>query len=427
MILKKPRGGLWLELKKSPASEKPLAHLAAPAKIYLPIRQYQGDTAHFTVARGSRVLMGQPVSSGLSGGLLPLHSPVSGTVLSIVKCELANGSPADAAIIENDGKDTPFNNTYRKGKNLIEKVMSAGVVCSGESGEPYWKKLKDISEHGASVVVINAVETEPFICASQKIIDEMPDETADGLNLIMKCAGAEKAILAAGDDIPREITDCMAESAKLKGIELSVAHIPQKYPNGNEKFLLRAVFAHEAGSGQGKSAFFTYPQDCVNVYKAAEGAPQISRIITVAGDAVENPQNIEVMIGTRIGDVLDRCGLSFEPERVVVGSAMRGVAVQSLDIPVTKDVSAVLALKKSGRIEKPICINCGKCVGVCPQGLLPNHIAMRAVKSDFGALNGLRIDDCIECGSCAYICPGRMPILELIKKIKKVSEKPVNR
>jgi Na+-translocating ferredoxin:NAD+ oxidoreductase subunit C len=281
-----------------------------------------------------------------------------------------------------------------------------------------------MAENKAKTVVINAVETEPYICTSQKIIAENPDDVAQGLLLVMKCAGAKNAVLAISDDVPHDIVRGMAESARLAGIMLTVAHIPQKYPYGNERYLLNEIFSHELAQEPEKPHVdFVLAQDCVNVRRAVlDGLPQLTRIITVAGDAVENPQNVEVRIGTTVRDVLEYCGLSFDPDRVVLGSAMRGVAVTSLTTPITKPVGAVLALKASrGGLGKSICINCGKCVGVCPQGLMPNYIAMRAVKADFDALRELHISDCIECGSCAYICPGRMPIVELIKNIKKAA------
>lgn len=431
MMLRRPRGGLWLELKKTPAAERPIVELKAPTRLYLPLNQCGGSLPEVLVQEGSRVLMGQPIADAAGGDCCALHSPVSGTVESIKEYNYPIGGKSAMIVIENDGRDMPYKKSAAHPKNteeVISAIRNAGVVSSKGYELPLWTKIQKIADRNIKTVVLNVVETEPYVCASQKVMDEMPDEVAQGLGIIMKCAGAKKAILAVSDDIPGEIAKGMAESAHLAGVELTIAHIPQKYPNGNEQFLWRELFAHEIDAqikkgGQAPEVYFTYPQDCVNICRAVEdGTPQLTRVITVAGDAVENPQNLEVRIGTRIHDILDHCELSFDPDRVVLGSAMRGVAIQSLDTPVTKSVGAVLALKAASRkIAKSSCINCGKCVSVCPQGLLPNYIAMRAVKADVDALKDLHIDDCIECGLCAYICPGRMPIVELIKKIKKAA------
>lgn len=431
MILKKPRGGMWLDLQKSPADERPIAELKAPSKIYLPLRQFQGVLPVCCVSEGESVQVGKPVALAADGVSCSLHSPVSGIVAAITTYDHPLGGLSQMIVIQNDGRDMPFNSAKRaqpKGVEIIDAVRESAAVAASSYGPPLWAKLAALSGKKVKTIVINAVESEPFICSSQKIIEESPDRVAGGLTKIMECVRAKSAVLAISDDYPAEIVDGIVSSARLEGIMLKVAHIPQKYPLGMEKYLLQHIFKHEIEysklhdpSPEKLHAGFVSAEDCVNVYSAVnDGLPQISRVITVSGNAVENPQNLEVRIGTTVRDVLDHCGLAFDPDRVVLGSAMRGVAVSSLNTPITKSVTAVLALKAlRGGMKKSICINCGKCVNVCPQGLLPNYIAMRAVKAEFDALRELHIKDCVECGLCAYVCPGRMPIVELIKNIKK--------
>lgn len=436
MKYKKLRGGMWLELAKSPAVTRPVVELKAPFRIYLPLRQYKGSLPELCVLKGGRVLMGQPVAVSKEDGSCPLHSPISGVVAEIKDYDHPLGGRSKMIVIENDGRDLPFqkaipNKKDKKGAEIIEALKNSGTVAASGFEPPLWVKLREMARQKVKTIVINAVETEPYICSSQKILDEVPESVAKGISLIMDCTGAKSAVLAVSDDTPSGIVEGMKESAHLEGLKLKVAHIPQKYPLGNETYLLRELFRREIKNAPEKSGDgpadlhvgFVCAEDCANTANAAaNGQPQLTRIITVAGDAVENSQNIEARIGTTVKDVLDHCGLSFDPDRVVLGSAMRGVAVTDLNTPVTKSVTAVLALKVShGGFVKSQCINCGKCVKVCPEGLLPNYIAMRAVKADFEALNELHINDCIECGLCAYVCPGRMPIVELIKNIKKAA------
>jgi electron transport complex protein RnfC len=437
-MLKGPRGGLWLELKKLPAADRPVAELKAPGKIFLPLRQFKGFLPTLCVAQGEHVLMGQPVAISAGGVSCSLHSPVSGTIFEITEYDHPLGGHSQMIVIENDGRDItykkvlPQQNAKIGRAEIIEAVKNSAVVAASGFCPPLWARLAGMSDKKIKTVVINAVEAEPYICSSQKLLDESPDSVAQGLSLIMKCLGASAAVLAVSDDVPPRIVEGMAASARLEGIMLKVAHIAQKYPLGNELYLMRELFPHEVENApaQFRSAApeelhvgFFCAEDCFNVSRAIiEGQPQTTRIITVAGDAVEDPQNLEVRIGSTVRDVLDFCGLNFDPDRVVLGSVMRGVAVTKLNTPITKSVTAVLALKAArGGFSKSNCINCGKCVSVCPQGLLPNYIAMRAVKADFDALRELHIKKCIECGSCAYICPGRMPIVELIKNIKKAA------
>ena len=427
---------MWLELKKSPATDRPVSELKAPIKIFLPLKQFKGAMPSICVKEGERVLLGQPVAKSAEGISCALHSPVSGTVTEITVTEQLEGERSPVIVIENDGKDIPYKRQLNsrsplpKGAAVIEAVSSYAVVAA-ESDLPLWVRLAEMAEKKVKTIIINAVESEPYICSSQKIMEENAEEVAQGLMLIMSAAGAKSAMLAVSDDVPSEIIEGVKNNARLQGIALKVVHVPQKYPLGIERYLICHLIAHgEIGSQNNTKktltadvdAEFVYAEDCLNVSRAAAGRPQLSRIITVAGDAVGNPQNLEVRIGSTVRDVLDHCGLSFEPDRVVIGGAMRGVAASSLDTPITKTVSAVLALRhERPGSTKSICINCGRCVGVCPEGLLPNYIAMRAVKADFDALRALYINECRECGLCSYVCPGRMPIVELIKNIKKAA------
>lgn len=437
MKYKKLRGGMWLELAKSPAVARPVIEMKAPSKIYLPLRQFKGVLPTLNVSEGSHVFMGQPVAVSAEDNSCSIHSPISGVVSEIKDYDHPLGGRSKMIIIENDGRDMPFEKTLSnkrspKGNAIIEAVKKSGAVSASGFEPPLWVKLHVMAQKKVKTIVINAVETEPYICSSQKILDESPDSAAQGLSLIMECTGAKTAVLAVSDDIPSEVIDGMKESAHLEGIKLKVAHIPQKYPLGNETYLMRELFRREIENASDKSGDkpedlhvgFVCAEDCVNAASAVlYGQPQLTRIITVAGDAVENPHNLSIRIGTTVRDVLEHCGLSFDPDRVVLGSAMRGAAVTDLNTPITKSVTAVLALKVArGGFIKSQCINCGKCAKVCPEGLLPNYIAMRAVKADFDALRELHINECIECGLCAYVCPGRMPIVELIKNIKKAAQ-----
>jgi electron transport complex protein RnfC len=424
------QGGIWLELKKQPASDRPIEVMPAPRMIYLPLMQHIGEPCVLKVEAGDYVRLGQPVAEAGPGISCRLHSPVSGEVEEITSYDSPTGGRCHMIVIENDGRDHVFEhkkNSDTAGLSqheIIAIVKDAAISSVSGLDIPLWAKLEAMAASRINTLIINAVETEPYICTSQKLISESPDEVVKGLELLMRGTGARKAILAVSDDIDDETVGGMLDAARLQGLELRLTRVHQKYPSGNEKYLSVLISGdRHIVRPEDMDAGFVYAEECVDTSRAAlYGFPQISRVVTVAGDAVGNPQNVEVRIGTPVRAVLDHCGLIYDPERVVLGSSMRGVAITNLSAPVTKQVTAVLALvPKTHEKLKPLCINCGKCVGVCPEGLMPNYIAMRAVMADIEACLALHIEDCIECGSCAYICPGRMPIVELIKNIKKAA------
>ena len=418
-------GGLWLDLKIQPASERPVEVLPAPRLITLPLHGHFGGHWVPSVAKGDTVGFGQVIAHWADDPQFPLRAPVSGSVkYSIPE---GDGRPA-AVVIENDGRDyaaetppQPADPGALTADDICAAARRAGIFVAEGRGEPLWRKLRRMREDGVDTLVLNAVETEPYLCSAQKLLSENPDDVARGLALAMKAVGASRLVLAVGDSVAREVVADMLESAHLEGADMTLRRVPPKYPSGNEKYLTGLLFG---GRGEKPSKpGFVSAEECLHLMRAAVyGIPQVTRIVTVAGEAAENPQNVEVRLGTSVRDVLEYCGLKLDPERVVLGSAMRGTAVETLDTPVTADVSAVLALVPVRRAAmRSMCINCGRCVRVCPEKLMPNYIAMRAVLADFDACRALHIESCIECGACAFVCPGRMPIVELIKNIKKAA------
>lgn len=426
-------GGLWLELNKKAVVSRPVEPLPAPVRLIFPMLQQEGEPASVCVKKGQRVLMGQPL--GVDGNDLScsVHSSVSGKVSDIIEYKHPVIGSCPAVVVDNDGKDTPCEKTagehdYTKmsPQQIFALLRGAGIVSDSIPAVPLWLKLMYMKKEKIETLIINSVETEPYICRSQKILDENPQEIAQGLYCMMKCTGAKKAVLAVSGDYRKEPEDVL-KSAHLMGCEVKLVRVPEKYPSGNEQFLFEILFRKRLAEGQSPAnagAGFIYAEDCLYVARVlSKGEPQITKIVTVAGDAVEDPQNLEIRLGTEIQEVFDHVGLSCEPERAVLGSSMRGFAIATLSIPVIKSVSSILALKGAGhRAVTPRCVSCGKCVQVCPQRLLPNYLALYSVKANFEKCRELCIEKCIECGSCAYICPGKVPIVELIKNIKKAGQ-----
>jgi electron transport complex protein RnfC len=429
-MLKNFSGGIWLDLHKVSAIDRPIDTIAAPLRSVFPLLQHKGEPAVLCVKKGNRVQAGQPLGNAGAGTSCAVHSSVSGKVLDIIEYNHPLIGNCTAVVVENDGNDTPYEYTSQNREiktesaaEIIAHVRKAAIASNDGLNIPLWARLTLMAEKEVDTLVINAVEVEPFICSSQKLIDENPEEIVFGIKCLVKALGCHNVILAVSDDFKNE-TDDVIKSAHLMGIEIKLARVFQKYPSGNEKYLLKILsgtLLKNNETSEDMQYGFVVAEDCLNVCRAVkQGAAKTTKIITVAGGAIGNPQNLEVKLGTTIHDILEHCGLILEPERIVLGSAMRGIAINDLNLPIIKPVTAVLALTgKELRAVSPKCINCGKCVKVCPERLLPNYIAQSAVNADIDSCRDLNIMNCIECGSCSYICPGRMPIVELIKNIKK--------
>ncbi|TAN60705.1 MAG: 4Fe-4S dicluster domain-containing protein, partial [Magnetospirillum sp.] len=129
---------------------------------------------------------------------------------------------------------------------------------------------------------------------------------------------------------------------------------------------------------------------------------------------------IEVPLGTPVSQLLAFCGGVKDATRYISGGPMMGQPLPSLDVPVVKGTSGILALTKAETKEgasKP-CIRCGSCVTYCPCGLVPVEMAafIRNDKLDEAAKIG--VQDCVSCGSCSYICPSHIPLVHYFNYAK---------
>ena len=101
---------------------------------------------------------------------------------------------------------------------------------------------------------------------------------------------------------------------------------------------------------------------------------------------------------------------------------MMGFGMFDLNVPTTKTSTALLALTKDevSMMEPGPCINCGRCVEVCPGRVVPSRLADDSERFDEEAF--LKHDgmECCECGCCSYVCPAKRHLTQEIKSMRKI-------
>ena len=424
------KGGVHPYDGKDLAKDQPIRRIKPKEILVYPLSQHIGAPASPIVAVGDTVLRGQKIAE--AGGFVsaPVFASVSGTVKAIEPRHVATGDLVNSIIIENDGemKETDFHGVEDVAslskEQIIEKVKEAGVVGMGGAGFPTHVKLSPKEPDKIEFIIANCAECEPYLTADYRRMLENPEELIGGMKIVLRLFDHAKGILGVEDNKP----DCIQKLKELTKDEerIEVMPLKTKYPQGGERQLIYATTGRSINSKMlpaDAGCIVDNVETLVAINRAVkEGKPVMDRIFTVTGDAVANPGNFEYCIGMSYAEILEEAGgFKEDPEKMISGGPMMGFAVFSLEIPTTKTSSSLLCLKKDdvSASEVTACINCGRCVSVCPEQIVPSRLAKMSQFHDsesFEKWNGM---ECIECGSCSYICPAKRPLAQYIKTMKK--------
>ncbi len=423
------RGGVHPYDGKDLSKDKPMKTIIPKGDMVYPLSQHIGAPAVPMVKKGDRVLVGQKIAD--AGGFVsaPIYATVSGTVKAIGPRRVVTGDMVNSIIVDNDGlfeevEYTSHNPEKLEKKEIIELIKEAGVVGMGGAGFPTHVKLSPKEPEKITYVIANCAECEPYLTSDYRRMIEEPQKLVDGLKIILRLFDNAQGVLAIEDNKP----DCIELLSGLVANEerITVKALKTKYPQGAERQLIYAVTGREINSSMlpaDAGCVVDNVDTIVAVYHAvAEGKPLMNRIVTVTGDAVNEPRNFYVKIGMNYNDLIEEAGgFKTEPQKVISGGPMMGFALFDLNVPTTKTASALLCLTKDevSETEEGPCINCGRCVEVCPGRVVPSRLADMARRHDeeaFVANDGM---ECCECGCCSYICPAKRQLTQSIKSMRK--------
>ena len=430
MSLRTFKGGVHPFEGKELSKSKPIKELLPQGELVFPVSQHIGAPAKPLVAKGDTVLRGQKIAE--AGGFVssPIYSSVSGTIKAIEKRRTATGDMVDAIVIESDGNfmEAGFEETEDVTKlsnqEIIKKIQDAGVVGMGGAGFPTHVKLSPKNPDQIDYIIANCAECEPYLTSDYREMVEEPEKLIGGLKIVLQLFPNAKGVFAIENNKP----DCIEKISEMikDDDRLSVQPLLTKYPQGGERQLIHAVTGRDINSKMlpaDAGCIVDNVATLMAIYDAVKlGIPVMNRVFTVTGDAVCEPRNFRICIGTSFQELLDAAGgLIHDAKKMISGGPMMGFAMYGLDVPTTKTTSALLCLTQdaASEFETTACINCGRCVEACPEGLVPSRLADFAEhgeKEEFEKWYGL---ECVECGSCSYGCPARRPLAQYIKTMKK--------
>ncbi|MCI5741174.1 MAG: electron transport complex subunit RsxC [Lachnospiraceae bacterium] len=424
------KGGVHPYDGKDLAKDQPIQKIMPKGEMVYPVSQHIGAPASPIVAVGDRVLRGQKIAE--AGGFVsaPIYASVSGTVKAIQPRRTAVGDMVNSIIVENDGlmEEVEFHpvediNSLSK-EEILNRIKEAGVVGMGGAGFPTHVKLSPKEPEKIEFIIANCAECEPYLTADYRRMIETPEELVEGMKIVLRLFEGAKGILGVEDNKP----DAIEKLQELTKDEPRVEVMPlqTKYPQGGERQLIYATTKREINSTMlpaDAGCIVDNVETLISIYHAVKfGKPVMERIFTVTGDAVVKPGNFLYCIGMSYAELLEAAGgFKEQPEKIISGGPMMGFSMFELEIPTTKTSSSLLCFLKDevAASETTACINCGRCVGACPEQIIPSKLAKMSEFGDKAAFEKWNGMECIECGSCSYICPAKRPLAQYIKTMKK--------
>lgn len=417
--------GLRLYEGKELSKDFPITSVDASPVMVFPLEQHIGNPAIPIVQVGDRVLVGQKIAE--ADGLIsaPIHSSVSGTVKAIENRLVISGTKVKSIVIENDGLNEAVEGygDHRdamalSNEEIISIIKDAGIVGLGGAGFPTGVKLSPRNADEIDTIIINGCECEPYLTVDYRVMLEKGEQIVKAIRAVLKLFPKARAIFG--------VEDNKADSIKvIKGFlksddKMDIVSLKTKYPQGGERSLIYAITGRKVNSRMlpaDVKCLVLNASTCLAIYNALyENIPLVHRYMTVTGEGANKCNNIEVPIGIDHQSVVDFAGgLKENVCKIISGGPMTGYAMSTLDVPVEKTSSSILAFTQDdvASIEQTNCIHCGRCVKVCPSNLVPQMMAKAVKLGDYEKFESLGGMECVKCGCCSYTCPAKIPLTHM--------------
>lgn len=426
------KGGIHPYEGKELSMDKEVIEYLPKGDMVYPLSQHIGAPAKPVVKKGDEVLVGQLIAE--AGGFVSanIHSSVSGKVKVIEPRLTSAGTKVESIVIENDGEykqveyvgnDKPI--AELTNDEILTAIKNAGIVGMGGAGFPTHVKLSPKNPEAIDTIIVNASECEPYLTSDYRRIMDEADKVIEGLRIALKLFPGAKGIIGIEDNKPKAIA---LLKEKLAGdSDITVNALKTKYPEGAERQLIFANTGRYINSKMLPADAGCIVHNVDTVYAICEavreGKPLIDRLVTISGDAVESPCNILTKTGTNYAELVEAAGgIKGTVEKIIAGGPMMGKAIYTLDLPATKSSSAILLFSEDevALYEESPCIRCGRCVSVCPGGVMPNQLARIARAGDMDEFVKCGGMECCECGCCSYVCPAKRHLTQTIAGTRKL-------
>lgn len=396
--------------------------IECPDVVSIPLMAMNSVDLEILVKEGDYVKANQVIALRKDHFYMPLFSSVSGEVVEFKDLPHSWGpKKVKHIVIKNDHQYTsveltPKDYTPMSKEEIVNHIKEMGIIGCGGAGFPTYVKYASMNE--TEILIINAVECEPYLTGDYHMITHYLDEIVMGVEILIKAANAKKVYFAIKEDKKTAITQLKEAFKHLTNVEIKP--VPNVYPMGWERTLVHELTGKYYDKLPSELGVIVNNATTARMVCKAfkEGLPITEKIFTVSGDGVKQPSNCIAKVGTPIAKILEACGgVTQEEVHVIHGGPMMGKTMLSDDVRVNPTTNSLTVLQER-KIDPIGCLRCSACVDHCPAGLLPVQIQQAEASKNLDLIAKLDTMSCIECGLCTYVCPSKIDVTENVRRAK---------
>ncbi len=413
--------------KKGLTDHSDVKRLMPAKEVYIPLFAGNNSQIELLVSEGDHVFIGTRLANTKSAFPVPLYSSVSGTVKGVTKRPHNSLKPQQHLVIELDEQQEaiqafpPMDWHNASHDELVEFVKESGIIGQGGAGFPTYVKYQKVEN--INTLVINAVECEPYITADYKCVMDYPEQFVHGVRILQKMAEVDTVLIGVKKTHPDLINAIREEISREHAAGIEVREVPDVYPMGGERTLIRTLLKREYKRLPGEcGVIVNNANTAILVARAFEmGQAQAKKYVTFSGEGLKYPTNVLVPVGMSVAEIIQQIGGFVEKQeslKLIAGGPMMGKTMVSDQIVIDRAMNAITVLKNHDE-EEMTCMRCGNCTQHCPIGLQPVRIANAVKMNDAEEMEKRGAMQCIECGLCTYVCPSHIQVTENVRKAKR--------
>ncbi len=426
-------GGIHPHIEKTTAS-KPSIRMPNTKNISISLWQHVGKPAIALKNKGDIVLKGELIATAEGIVSSNIHASVSGKVsmIEIAPPPLGRNGEAISIVADVDAQDVEYTDRidYKtlSAEEILNKIKDSGIVGMGGAMFPTSVKVSGSIDKSIDTIVVNAAECEPYITSDHRMMLEYTSEIVTAIDILRYIIPSVSNVLVGIENNKPDAIELLEKYSIDHSFE--VCSLRTMYPQGGEKQLIEATTGRIVPIGKlpfDVGVLVVNVATLFAIYEAVvKNKPLIERLVTVVGDGVAENMNVWVPIGTRVEDIIDFAGgTTCKEVLAIAGGPMMGSALSSFEQTTIKGTNCILVLNRDNYKEPKEypCINCARCIDVCPMKLMPTSIVKSAKSNNHKKMAMLEINSCIECGCCSYICPSRIKLVSWIRVGKNSIQK----